>query len=649
MVTHTPQARPTRSTTACQGVPWHQVQIHDSGYWGMRRRVNSRVTLDIEYEQCLKTGRIDAFRLNWKEGMPNKPHQFWDSDVAKWVEAAAYDLACHPNPELEKKLEHVVNLIVSSQQPDGYINSFYCTLMPEKRLTNLMYMHELYCAGHLMEAAVAHYQATGRRHFLEAMCRYADLIDSIFGPESEGKMPGYDGHQEIELALVKLYQATGEKRYLKLAEFFVLQRGQEPNFFVEESRRRENLTPTPASLINQQAHLPILKQNTAEGHAVRAGYFFAGAADVASATGDKRLFKQLRKLWENITRKRMYLTGGIGSTAVHEKFTIDYDLPNESAYAETCATISLLFFAHRMLMAQPLAEYADVIERALYNGITSGVNLKGDRFFYANPLAASPALNHGLKGSISPVRQPWFSTSCCPPNLARLLASLGQYIYAASRETLYVHQYISSDTHLELAGQSVKLTQTTNYPWDETVTLKIHSDAARPWTLAVRWPGWCRQVQVRINGKLDRQARADSTGYIRLTRQWQAGDTVELVLAMPVERQYAHPACRMNQGKVALTRGPVVYCVEAIDAKADPFQLTLPPTAKLSAVYEPKLLGGCVAIDVHNAIRVEADKWTGDLYSTRRPSYTKTSFRAIPYALWNNRKPGNMTVWINEV
>ena len=439
-------------------------------FWAPRIETNRKVTLPIEYAQCRKTGRLAAW--TWKKGRPNPPHIFWDSDVAKWLEAVGYSLERHPDAKLEKLADGVIRDMARAQAADGYLNSHYQFVEPGKRWTNLRDCHELYCAGHLMEAAVAYSRATGKRTFLDVMCRYADCIDKTFGTR-KGQKRGYCGHEEIELALVKLFHATGEARYLNLAKYFVDERGRHPNYFVEEASKRGDMKLRPfmdAKNLYLQAHAPVRGQTEAVGHAVRAMYLCSGMADVAAGTGDASLRAACRRIWKSATQRRMYITGGIGSSRHGERFTCDYDLPNETAYAETCASIGLVFFAHRMLQAEADGEYADVMERALYNGVMSGVSLDGKHFFYANPLTAHPVSYAARTGDdhgdhTDPTRQEWFGCACCPPNIARLLASLGQYVYSQRGDVLYVHLYADGTASCNLAGQRVTVTQRTEYPW----------------------------------------------------------------------------------------------------------------------------------------------------------------------------------------
>lgn len=629
-------------------VPFTKVTVKD-GFWQPRIETNRRVTLPIEYRQCKRTGRIDAWDLNWKPGEPKQPHYYWDSDVAKWLEAAAYSLATHSDPKLEARVDDMIARIAKAQQPDGYLNIYFTVVAPEKRWTNLRDWHELYCAGHLMEAAVAYHAATGKRLLLDVLCRYADHIAAVFGPRA-GQKRGYPGHEEVELALCKLHRATGERRYLELAKFFVDERGRRPNYFDLEAQARGD-TPL-ADYETRQAHRPVREQDAAEGHAVRALYLYSGMADLAAATGDGSLLAACRRLWKSVTGRRLYVTGGVGSSRKEERFTFDYDLPNETAYAETCASIALVFFAHRMLHLEADSRYADVMEQTLYNGVLSGVSLDGKKFFYANPLAVFPEAFRRRPGEgsghLAPTRQEWFDCSCCPPNIARLLASFGGYVYSASAHEAYVHLYVGGAAEFSLGGVQVTLRQTTAYPWRETVRIDVAPQSPLRFALALRIPGWCRGARLRVNGKTVELARTTRRGYARIAREWTRGDRVELTLPMPVERIEAHPRVRMNHGFVALRRGPVVYCLEEVDNGANLAALSLPREAKLRAVFNRRLLGGAVAITGRLQRRL-ADGWDGALYRPRGATRERSvSFRAVPYCLWNNRGDGEMRVWIRE-
>lgn len=635
-------------------IPFDKVMLGE-GFWGRRVETNRSVTLPIVYDQLKRTGRIDAWRLNWREGMPHKPHIFWDSDVAKWMEAAAYSLAIRPDRELEARVDEVIDLMAKAQQPDGYLNSYFTTVEPENRWRNLRDWHELYCAGHLMEAAVAYYQATGKRKFLDIMRRYADYLAEVFGP-GEGQLRGYPGHQEIELALVRLYRTTGEQRYLRLAKFFIDERGQQPHYFdIERERRGER--PEDFAYYHlgnyqyNQSHLPVREQTEVVGHAVRACYMLAGMADVAAETGDQTLVAACQRLWRNLTERRMYITGGIGPAREGEGFTFDYDLPNETAHAETCAAIALVFWAQRMLHLEPDHRYADVMERALYNGVLSGVSLDGRQFFYANPLAAFPGVSplKPFAGADEYYRRSeWFGCACCPPNLARLLASLGQYIYSVGEGELYVHLYVRSDATVSLGSHDVRIEQDTDYPWSETVHFTVRPAKPHHFTLALRIPGWCRQPALEVAGERQDLAAITTRGYARINRLWQPGDQVELRLSMPVERIEAHPRVRQDAGRIALQRGPLVYCLEEVDNGPNLAHVVLPREADLAVVFDEELLGG-VAVITGEALRRDVRGWDEALYRPVRPiRMQRFPFKAIPYCLWANREPGEMRVWIRE-
>ena len=628
-------------------VPFSRVSIN-RGFWGDRVRVNRDVTLPIEYDQCKSTGRIDAFKLDWQPGATPKPHYFWDSDVAKWIEAASYSIATHPDKELEKKLDKVIDLIASAQQADGYLNIYFSAVAPDRRWSNLRDQHELYCAGHLIEAAVAHHDSTGNKKLLDIMCRYANYITTIFG-RGRKKKRGYPGHEEIELALVKLYRATDDRRYLDLASYFVDERGQEPHYFdIEAKKRGEDPKQYRGGGYDYcQAHQPVRKQKTADGHAVRACYLYAGIADVAAETGDKELIAACKRIWKNITEKRMYIHGGIGSTRFNERFTMDYDLPNEEAYAETCAAIALVFFGHRMLQIDPDGKYADVIERALYNCIPSGVSLDGERFFYDNYLASVPGV-HRFTGQKPPVRQEWFDCACCPPNLARLFASLGGYIYSQKEKSVYVHHYTSSTLQVEIDGQEVQIDQTTEYPWNGKIQIKVSSESPTFFTLALRIPGWCSGGRIRVNDDSSSLPAALSKGYHKLSRKWQPGDVVDLDLDMPVERVKSHPSVRHNAGRVALQRGPVVYCLEEKDNGKDLYDIRLPRKSALTIVNGTAGVLKDIPLICGKAYRRDKEGWKGSLYRVVQSEYVPSQITAIPYFMWANRGEGEMIVWIGE-
>jgi len=624
-------------------VPFTRVEVDDA-FWASRIEANRAATIPIAYRHCRETGRIDAWKLDWREGREPVPHPYWDSDVAKWIEAAAYSLASHPDSELERRVDAVIDMIAAAQQRDGYLNVYFTVVAPEKRWTNLGMWHELYCAGHLIEAAVAYHEATGKRKLLDVVCRYADHIDSVFGP---GKRDGCPGHQEIELALVKLYRVTGERRYRELARFFLDQRGGSPSFFrremetldPEDSRMNRNFFGEGEGFHTEycQDHLPVREQSDVVGHAVRAMYMYCAMADVAAETGDATLLRACKRLWKSVCERRMYVTGGIGPSLHNEGFTADYDLPNASAYAETCAAVGLVFWNHRLLQLECDVRYADAMERALYNGVVSGVSLDGKSFFYVNPLES--------RGDAR--RQPWFSVSCCPPNIARLLASFGQYVYSESRSEACVHLYVQGSGELDIGGRKVVLEQKTGYPWKEKVAITVRPETPAEFTLALRIPGWCRSARARLGGRSVRLAPLLRKGYARIRRRWNPGDTVELTLPMPVERVEANPAVAAAAGRVALQRGPLVYCLEEVDNGADLNDLVLPRNAKLEAKFRRDLLGGVMVVRAR-ARRADRVAWKGALYQFAGSKPKPSTLEAVPYCVWNNRRPGEMLVWVRE-
>ncbi|MDT8390264.1 MAG: glycoside hydrolase family 127 protein [Lentisphaeria bacterium] len=621
------------------------VKITDQ-FWGPRLRTNREVTLPVEYDLCKKTGRYDAWK--WKKGDENPPHVFWDSDVAKWLEAGAYSLATNPDPVLEERIDTYVAMLENGQMDDGYLNSHFSLVEPGKRWSNLRDQHELYCAGHLMEAAVAYVNATGKRKFLDIMCRYADYIDRVFGPQ-KGQKRGYPGHQEIELALVKLYHATGRKEYVNLAEFFLLERGQtNPHYYNEEEKARGDKVRNVDTYSCQQAHMPVTEQTEAVGHAVRAAYMYAGMADVAAETGNEELLKACRGIWDNIVGKRMYVTGGIGSNRFGESFTCDYDLPNQDAYAETCAAIALVFFAHRMFHLEKDGQYTDIMERALYNGVMSGVSLDGKHFFYANRLAVKPETIKSGGHNYPPFRQEWFGCSCCPTNIVRLLASFGTYVYSVDDTGIWVNLYTDSHGTCEINGENVTVRQETAYPWNETVGISITVDAPVEFCLNLRIPQWCRNPAIKVNGEEKALADSVTKGYARIQRRWQDGDKVELVLPMPVEIVEAHPNVRQDSGKVALQRGPLVYCLEETDNGKNLERIFLQESADFAICHDPDLLGGVTTIET-DAFTLDTTDWGESLYRSVSPSFKKKRIIAIPYYVWANRELGEMVVWINRL
>ena len=582
-------------------------------------------------------------------------HVFQDSDFAKWLEAVAYSLTWHPDPELERTADEAIDIVCAAQQPDGYLDTYYIINGLDKRFTNLMNNHELYCLGHFLEGAIAYYQATGKDKLLKALMRYVDLVQQCIGPQ-EGQLHGYPGHEVIELALVKLYQITQEERYLRLAKYFIDQRGQEPNYFRQEMQQNQNRWAWEKSYFQfqyYQAGKPVHQQDAAEGHAVRAVYLYSGMADVARETGDPTLMDACKALWDNLTEKRMYVTGGIGSSKYGEAFTFDYDLPNDTIYGETCASIGLVFFAQRMLELDPDGRYGDVMEKALYNGTISGMSLDGRSFFYVNPLEVLPEASLKDEGHshVKVQRQKWFGCACCPPNLARLIASLGNYLYSVgekdAKEILYQHLYTGSLLETQLDGKKVAIRTKTRYPWEETITFTLSiPEGTADFAYALRIPGWCREdsFSVTVNGKP--LSLTPEKGYITLSGPFSDGDTVVLTLPMPVEMISAHPKVREDAGKVCITRGPVVYCLEQEDNGADLHRIYLTPDTAFTCQWEPQLLDGVVTLQCTALQRQEAQP-DGALYRRYTPpTDLPKPLRWIPYYSWANRSPGEMCVWI---
>jgi DUF1680 family protein len=631
-------------------ISFNQVTIKDE-FWAPKIKVNREVTIPIEYKQCKDTGRIAAYKQDWKPGIEPVPHIFWDSDVAKWIEAASYSLSDHPDSALDMLLDEVIAAIASAQQEDGYLNTHFTAVEPEKRWTNLRDDHELYCAGHMMEAAVAHFQATGKRSLLDVLCKYADYIDHVFGTGPNQKR-GYCGHEEIELALIKLYRATGEDRYLKLSSYFVEERGQQPYYFDQEAVARGE-SPEKfhfGGYAYNQAHKPVREQDKVVGHSVRAMYLYTAMAELSAELNDESLFAACEKLWSHLCTKHMYITGGIGASAANEGFTTDYDLPNETAYCETCASIGLVYWNHRMLQKKCDSRFSDVIERVLYNGALSGISQDGTRFFYGNPLAAYEGLiPHGNDGNSPDYyrRSGWFGCACCPPNLARLMASLGEYLYSLKEDELAVHLYVQGAAKLQIKGQSLKINLETKYPWDGDMRLRLDMKDVIRFSLKLRIPGWCKKYEVFVNGaKLVGELEIE-TGYLVLNQLWNPGDEVQLKLYMPIERVYAHPEIKQNVGSVALQRGPIVYCLEQADHEAPIRRMVLPIAAQITADLKPDLLNGVVVLR-GNMLVADSQGWEGTLYRTEKPTYSVCTFTAIPYYAWANREPGEMKVWITE-
>lgn len=620
---------------------------------------------------------------------------FQDTDFSKWIEAVAYSLTWHPDAELEKTADEAIEIVCAAQLENGYLDTYYIINGMDRAFTNLRDHHELYCLGHLTEGAVAYYQATGKERLLQAACRYADYVADYFGPE-EGKCKGYPGHEIAEMALVRLYEVTGEEKYLRLSRFFLEQRGQQPYYFEEEERRRmayegKAFKPNtdPMRYAYHQAHKPVREQEEAVGHAVRAVYLYSGMADVARLTGDEAMLQACERLWDSIARKKLYVTGGIGGTHVGEAFSYPYDLPNATAYSETCAAIGLAFFARRMLEIKADRKYADVMELALYNTVLSGMALDGKSFFYVNPLEVVPEACHkdARKSHVKPVRQKWFGCACCPPNIARIVSSVAAYAYTESEDTLWTHLYMGSKMTKQIKESSLDLNMETSMPWEGGARLSIHAKMPTACTLAFRIPGWCDdwKVEVCCGGRTEAygaaayeagayktgtyepgrhgveayEAKAEGVtvrdGYLYLKRIWQDGDVITLIFSMPVHMKMANTGVREDIGRVAFTRGPITYCMEGID-NGENLHLCRVDTARLGHQLEgiqlktTQELGHSMVLLRVPGLRMRSMQENGaeqPLYMDYTPAEEDTvTLTLLPYYAWCNRGETEMSVWI---
>jgi len=597
--------------------------------------LNDRIP-GAEKSGCLRNFRIAA----GQEAGEFTGMVFQDSDIGKWLEAVAYSLTTHPDAALERTADEVIELLEAAQREDGYLDTYFIVKDPKNRWKCLRDCHELYCAGHLLEGAVAYWQATGKDRFLNVMRRYVDYIATVFG-RGEGQMRGYPGHEEIELALCKLYDVTGEKKYLDLAAYFIDERGRDPKYFLEELKTRGDAFHWEGNdaqgMDYFQAHAPVREQTEAVGHAVRAVYLYSGMADVAMRTGDEGLLEACRRLYRNIADKRLYVIGAIGSTYIGEAFTFDYDLPNDTAYAETCASVGLIFFMKRMLEADGAAEYGDMMERALYNTVLAGMAMDGKSFFYVNPLEVFPEADEKdpSKRHVKTVRQKWFACACCPPNVARLLADLGSYIYRRKGSAVTADLFIGS--RLALPG-GAELIQTSEVPFGGKVTFTLRG-AAQGFSLRVRCPEWAEGVTCTAPCRKE-------NGYIAIQKDWQDGDSVTLVFGMEPRRIYANPLVRQDAGKVCLMRGPLVYCLEEADNGANLHLLRLPEGEPVETVRGEGALFGMTLLRakgrrfVPHGSRLYAPDRQG------REEEARLTF--VPYFAWGNRDKGEMAVYVRE-
>lgn len=620
----------SKSDYPIKPVVFTKVRVNDN-FWARRMLTNHEVTIPIAFRKAEETGRIDNFLIAGKQknGSFCSLYPFDDSDVYKNIEAACYSMQLYPDPKLNAYLDSLIGYIASAQEEDGYLYTNR-TIDPENThemagkqrwVNEEESSHELYNAGHLYEAAVAHYQATGKRTLLEIALKNANLIDSLFG---WGKIEKAPGHQEIEIGLVKLFRVTGERKYLDLAKFFLDVRGPDGDEY-------------------NQMHKKVVEQDVAVGHAVRAQYMYAAMADVAALTGEKAYLKAIDTLWSDVVSGKTYITGGIGSVGNNEGFGEAYDLPNMDAYCETCAAIANALWNYRMFLLHGESKYFDVFEKVLYNGLLSGVSLSGDQFFYPNPLAS--------KGQYS--RKPWFGCACCPVNITRFLPSIPGYIYAVDGKNLFVNLFIGNEAEINIEGQDIKLLQSTDYPWEGQIRLKLFTTKPLSFNLMVRIPGWARneafpsdlyffndivteQIEFLINGKEIKFIQIN--GYASIDREWVNGDEVIMNFPMMPRKVRSNQLVKANEGLIALQRGPVIYCVEAIDQKVpDVLHFILDEYAEIQFDYQTGLLNGVGTLT--GTIKAASEMKAGNA------SEIPFKFRAIPYFAWANRNQGEMTVW----
>lgn len=585
------------------------------------------------------------------EALPEDPNHleekfygfvFQDSDFSKWIEAVGYSLTQHPDPALEKIADEAIDIVCAAQQEDGYLDTYYIINGKDKIFSNLRDHHELYCFGHLTEGAVAYYEATGKDKLLEAAKRFANYIYNYFGEEEE-KCKGYPGHEIAEMALVRLYEVTGNRKYLDLSSFFIEQRGTKPYYFDSENhpdqtRKEEN----HLKYSYHQAHLPVREQKEAVGHAVRAVYLYSGMADLARLNEDKSMYEACESLWEDMVEKKMYITGGIGSTHMGEAFSFAFDLPNDTAYAETCASIGLVFFARRMLEIKPKAKYADVMERALYNGVLSGMALDGKSFFYVNPLEVNPiaCYKDERKHHVKPIRQKWFGCACCPPNLARLLSSIGSYAFTESEKTLFVHLYMGACLTKKIGNQDIEVTIQSKFPWEGHVAISVRAKDT-DFELALRIPGWCNGYQI---SDLEQFEIRKEDGYLYLKKNWLEEEHIQLYFQMEPVLVAARTEVRETMGKVALMRGPIVYCLEEVDNGKDLHLLSVEATKSFTLIDKKIEHESVKAITAFGKRTLKTEE--NGLYQPFKEKQSKeVCLTYVPYYVWANRGENEMQVW----
>lgn len=604
------------------------------GFWKIQQENNQKITQTAVYERFKETGRFEAIACSWKKGEKNKPHIFWDSDIAKWIEGAAYILETHPNPEIEEIIDKVVDNMEKNQLESGYFNSYFLTIEPNEIFTRRM-DHELYCAGHFLEGAIAYYEATGKEKMLCIMERYIDYIDERFRIKQDAAFDT-PGHQEIEMAIYRLYVLRNREKDLLLLRYLINMRGKS-----EKDKNHDG------EMSYTQSHLPVREQKEAVGHCVRALYLYCAMADLALIDNDKELLCACQELFQDMIQKKMYITGGVGSTYLGEAFTYPFDLPDYTAYTETCASIALAMFCRRMWTISPNGEYADFAERAVYNTVLVGISLSGDHFFYENPLAVNMKKNRynddrkeGEKERI-PIAQrvKIFECSCCPPNLLRFIASIGDYAYSVQNDTIYTHMYMNSIAKIQVGKLEVVVEQQTQYPYDNQVRFIMKSSGN--FKMAFRIPAWARQYDIWINGKQSVEGQIGT--YVILQRYWVYGDEVQIIFEKKVQVIHANPLAVDLCGRCAVLHGPIVYCAEGVDHEQISVRDIRIGTKTHWKIEQIEINGRKMEALTSMGTSLES---TDALYLEREAKFKPTPIKLIPYYAWGNRGAVDMSVWL---